>query len=75
VEVLELVESLTHEYPEKTVHLRFFRCRWLAHEPQAIDCADVRWVACEELAGFDFPAADAKLLEHLRVTDKLWDSL
>lgn len=72
VEVLELVESITHAYPEKTVHLRFHRCRWLAHEPQAIDCAAIRWVDREELGSFSFPAADAKLLNHLRQAEELW---
>ena len=72
VEVLELIESITHDYPEKTVHLKFFRCRWLAHEPQAIDCADVRWVNREELEHFEFPAADARLLEQLHRLDVLW---
>src|SRR5215204_6906636 len=33
VTVGDLVESLTHEYPEKTVHLRFFRCAWRENEP------------------------------------------
>ena len=75
VEVLELVESITHTYPEKTVHLQFYRCRWLAHEPQAIDCAAVRWVGREELAGFNFPAADAQLLDLLRKADDLWRPL
>jgi 8-oxo-dGTP diphosphatase len=75
VEVLELVESLTHAYPEKTVQLQFYRCRWLAREPQAIDCAAVCWVEREELAGFNFPAADAKLLDHLRLSDELWQSI
>src|SRR6266853_2112638 len=28
VAVGELVESLTHNYPEKAVHLRFYRCQW-----------------------------------------------
>ncbi len=72
VEVLELVESITHAYPEKTVHLKFFRCRWLAHEPQAIDCAAVSWVGREELVEYNFPAADAKLLAQLRRSDELW---
>jgi 8-oxo-dGTP diphosphatase len=72
VEVLELVESITHAYPEKTVQLKFFRCSWVAHEPQAIDCAAVRWVDREELASFNFPAADAKLLDQLRRSDDLW---
>lgn len=66
VEVLELVESLTHNYPEKSVHLRFFRCAWRRHEPQAIECAAFRWVGVEELEQYQFPAADAHLLELLR---------
>src|SRR3974377_6110 len=39
-----LVESLTHDYPEKTVHLEFYRCRWLRQEPQLLDCAGFNWV-------------------------------
>jgi mutator protein MutT len=72
VDVLELIESITHAYPEKTVHLRFHRCRWLAHEPQTIDCASVRWINREDLGKFSFPAADAQLLEHLRRAEELW---
>src|SRR5947208_12711732 len=44
VAVGELVESLTHEYPGKTVYLRFFRCRWQQHEPQTLGCAAFKWV-------------------------------
>src|SRR5260221_10654461 len=36
VAVGELVESLTQDYPGITVHLRFFRCRWLEKEPQPL---------------------------------------
>ena len=28
VEVGEVLASLTHAYPDKTVHLEFFRCAW-----------------------------------------------
>jgi mutator protein MutT len=72
VEVRELVESITHAYPEKTVHLRFHRCRWVAHEPRPIDCAAVQWVTREELHQFDFPAADAQLLDRLYADVSLW---
>src|SRR5262245_54637012 len=34
VEVGEVLESVTHAYPEKTVHLKFFRCRWKQFEPR-----------------------------------------
>ena len=74
VEVGELVESLTHSYPEKTVSLKFFRCRWKQNEPKPIDCLDLKWVTAEELRNYEFPAADARLLEMLRSSTKLWGS-
>ena len=40
-----LVESLTHAYPEKTVHLKFYRCRWEKHEPQPLGCSAFKWVS------------------------------
>lgn len=72
VEVGEVVESLTHSYPEKTVVLKFFRCRWKQHEPRALDCLDLKWVTAEELGDYQFPAADARLLEKLRGSPGLW---
>ena len=72
VAVGELIESLTHEYPEKTVHLKFFRCAWRKHEPQALGCPAFRWVTAEALEQHDFPPADARLLDKLRSTPALW---
>jgi 8-oxo-dGTP diphosphatase len=72
VEVLELVEAITHAYPEQTVHLRFHRCRWLAHEPRPIDCAALRWVLRDELGQYQFPAADAQLIARLSLAADLW---
>ena len=60
-----LFSEVTHAYPEKTVHLRFFVCSLIAGEPQPIDCAAVAWVTAEELTHYQFPAADAVLLEAL----------
>lgn len=72
VEVGELFEAVTHAYPERTVLLKFFHCRLPAGEPQAIDCAAIKWVDHFELAAHDFPAADAGLLEKLRAATELW---
>ena len=66
IEVGELLEELVHAYPEKTVHLQFFRCRWLRHEPQAIGCAEFAWIVRGDLDKYEFPPADARLLEKLR---------
>ena len=73
VAVGEMVESLTHAYPEKTVHLRFYRCRWTAHEPQPLGCSAFKWVTAGELEDYAFPAADARLLEKLRQNVQLWE--
>src|SRR5436190_1513793 len=72
VEVGELLESLTHAYPEKTVVLKFFRCRWKENEPRAIDCLDLKWVSAAELCDYEFPAADARLLQMLQDSPELW---
>ena len=72
VEVRDLIESITHSYPEKTVRLQFFRCVWKQHEPQALGCPAFRWVSCDELAGYEFPAADARLLQRLTTEEALW---
>ena len=60
-----LFEDITHVYPEKTVHLKFFNCRLITGEPRPLGCADWRWVGQGELARYEFPAADARLLARL----------
>ena len=72
VEVGELVESITHSHPEKTVLLRFFRCAWKRHEPRALGCPAFKWVKNVELGAYEFPAADGRLLEKLRAAPELW---
>ena len=74
IEVLvgELVESLTHAYPEKTVRLNFYRCEWRQGELQPLGCADFKWIGREQLPEFQFPPADARLLERLETDLGLW---
>ena len=72
VEVLELIESITHDYPEKTVHLKFFRCRLVSGEPQPVDCAAVQWISPAELDAHTFPAADEKIIKILRDSETQW---
>jgi mutator protein MutT len=72
VQIGERIASVTHDYPEKTVHLEFFLCRWTHHEPRAIGVADFKWVKREQLTDYSFPAADEQLLEKLKNTPSLW---
>lgn len=74
VSVGSLIAAIQHTYPEKTVLLKFFKCAWVANEPQALGCPDFRWVTVDELHQFAFPAADAQVLEQLRSTPALWQA-
>jgi mutator protein MutT len=74
VDVLDLIESLTHAYPGKTVNLKFFRCRLDKGEPQAIGCPAYAWISRSELSDFEFPPADARLLRRLAQDTELWHS-
>ena len=68
-----MVESLTHAYPEKIVHLKFYHCRWEKHEPQPLGCAAFKWVNAAELKDYAFPAADARLVQKLRYDERIWE--
>ena len=72
VAVGELIETIQHDYPEKRVLLKFFRCDWRANEPQPIGCPAFAWVTREELSRYQFPAADSRLLEKLHSSPAWW---
>lgn len=57
---------LPHVYPERAVELHFFRCTIAGGEPRALGCAELRWVAPQDLDGYDFPPADRSLIQQLR---------
>ena len=65
VAVGPLLETVDWTYPEKRVRLSFFRCT-VAGEPRGLEGQEIVWVRPAELARYDFPPADASLLERLR---------
>ena len=62
----ELFEEISHAYADKAVHLKFFVCKLIYGKLQTLDCAALKWVEKAELAEFEFPTADARLLDKLR---------
>jgi 8-oxo-dGTP diphosphatase len=65
VAVGEEVRHVRHAYPDRTVEIRFFRCRVVEGEPRAVQVADVAWVPPGELARYPFPPADAEIVGDL----------
>jgi len=72
VAVGKQIEEITHAYPEKTVRLRFFHGTLLSGEPAPIHCHALAWVTRETLDTYNFPAADAKLIERLQNEPAFW---
>ena len=68
----KLFEEIRHDYPEKSVHLKFFICQLISGEPQPLDCAAVKWIDKAQLDAHEFPAADAQLLEKLKSPLQPW---
>jgi mutator protein MutT len=66
ISVGELFVEILHDYPEKSVRLKFFICKLICGEPQLLGCAAFEWIGKSELPDYEFPAADARLLEKLR---------
>jgi mutator protein MutT len=54
----------SHDYPEKSVTLHFYRCELLG-EPMPQLGQQMRWVRREDLRALDLPAADAELIRLL----------
>jgi mutator protein MutT len=61
VDVQELLFDITHDYPDRTVALYFYRCS-LKGEPRPLLGQEMRWVERGELRSLGFPPADAELI-------------
>jgi mutator protein MutT len=72
VRVGEGLSSVTHQYPAKIVHLRFFRCTLERGEPEPLGCAALAWITREELSRYAFPEADVPLVKLLNERLDLW---
>jgi len=65
-EVGALVETIHWEYPDRTIVLRFYRCRHLSGPIAPREGQGMAWAAPAELANYKFPPADAALIQRLK---------
>jgi len=56
-----LLHTVTHAYPEKTVELHFYRCDFDG-DPKPMMGQGMRWVRRDELSSLPFPEADRDLI-------------
>ncbi len=72
VQVGAMLAAVEHAYPEKQVHIQFYRCCLVSGTPKPIECADLEWVGAHELDSFVFPPADSGLLAQLKSNPEIW---
>ncbi len=65
IEVGRHLTTIRHGYTHFRISLHAFECRHLGGEPQALDCADWRWVQPAQLKDFAFPVTDQKIMQVL----------
>lgn len=66
IENERIIDSVVHEYPEKTIRLTLIAC--VPKEgsiPKALEHQQIRWVTRDEMETIDFAAADRELIGKL----------
>jgi len=66
VRVTRPLMTLDHAYTHFKVTLQVYLCQYVAGEPQAIACEEVRWVTLPEMDQYPFPKANSKIIAALR---------
>ncbi len=62
VSVHDRIGSVIHAYPEHLIHLIAYRCSLIGPQPVALEHAELRWLAADELDEVRWAAADLVLL-------------
>jgi A/G-specific adenine glycosylase len=66
VEVGDLLAVVKHAFTHFRITLHAFECRYLDGPPQALQCADWRWVSLDDLDQFAFGRTDRRVIDVLR---------
>jgi A/G-specific adenine glycosylase len=66
VAVEDLLIVVKHGFTHFRITLHAFNCRYLGGPPQAIGCADWRWVSLDDLDQFAFARTDRRIIDELR---------
>ena len=58
------------EYPNKTIDLRLYECKYLSGEFKLHDHYEYKWVSPQELLEYDLAPADIPLAEYVKENEK-----
>ncbi len=72
IEVKELLVVIEHSYPQFTLIIEAYHCRYLTGILQPLASQRVHWVEPKELVNYAFPEANYELFRQL---EKFWETL
>jgi 8-oxo-dGTP diphosphatase len=64
-ETASLFKAVSHQYPDKAVHLEFWQVVHFTGQPQGNEGQQLRWVNIAALGDYPFPAANRVIVEAL----------
>ena len=71
VSIVDEFPDVTHEYDYGVVAIRFFRCR-VQGNPDLVSADDgFRWVKKSSLGDYEFPAANAEVVQALSACKRI----
>ena len=56
------MDTVTHEYDDRVVHITPVICGWVSGHALALTGVECRWVTAEELRELEMPAANAAIV-------------
>jgi 8-oxo-dGTP diphosphatase len=65
VKAEDIIETIHHRYPDRSVLLLFYKCQWISGEPQPIECNAIAWSDPAHLTDYDFLEADLDFIRRL----------
>lgn len=64
IENEHIIDSVVHEYPEKTIRLTLIECTPKSGSaPKALEHQQIKWVTRDEMDALDFAPADRDLIQ------------
>ena len=71
IENEQIIDSVIHEYPEKTIRLTLISCSpKTGSVPKALEHQQIRWVTRTEMDSLEFAPADRELIRRLSQTEE-----
>jgi mutator protein MutT len=72
IAILEHLITVEQNYGDHfSLHLIVHQAQYISGEPQALECAEIRWVKLSELGQYSLPPANCEIVEALLKTIKI----